>query len=141
MKKLVIFGLVSILLLPLLIAGCGGEGSKTIEITLDEFMAQNDMVRNIEISYPGSLTVKLGSNPTTGYEWEEAEISNMAVVAQTSREFIGPEDTEIVGASGTDTWVFDSKNVGNATIKFNYSRPWEGGEKGTFTLTINLIVK
>ena len=142
MKKLVIFGLVSILLLPLLMVGCGGGGgAKTIEITLDEFMAQNDVVKSVEISHPGSLTVKLGSNPTTGYGWEEANISNTAVVTQASREFVGPENTGMVGAGGTDVWVFDSKNVGNATIKFNYSRPWEGGEKGTFTLTINLTVK
>jgi len=142
MKKLVVFSLAFILLLPLLIVGCGGgEGAETIEINLDEFMAQNNIIKSVEISHPGSLIVKLGSNPTTGYKWEEAEISNTAVVTQASREFVGPENTGMVGAGGTDVWVFDSKSVGNTTINFSHSRPWQSGEKGTFTLTINLTIK
>jgi inhibitor of cysteine peptidase len=140
MKKLVIFGIVSILLLPLLMLGCKTE-AKTIELTIDDFMAENNIVKNIELIRPGSLIVRLGSNPTTGYEWEEAEISTPAVVAQASREFVGPEDTGMVGAGGTDVWVFDSKEAGTTTIKMSYGRPWEGGEKDTFTLTINVTVK
>jgi len=62
-------------------------------------------------------------------------------VAQASREFVGPEDTGMVGAGGTNVWVFDSKAAGTAIIKMSYGRPWEGGEKDTFTLTINVTVK
>lgn len=141
MKKLVILGLVSIMLLPLLALGCGGEEAKIIDITLDEFREQNNIVKDIEITRPGSLIVKLGSNPTTGYEWGEAVNSAPAVIVQTSYEFVGPEDTGMVGAGGTDVLVFDSLTAGAATIKMSYGQPWDGGEKDAFTLTINVTVK
>ena len=141
MKKLVVFSLATILLLPLLALGCGGGGDQTVELSLDDFTAQNNIVKNIELGSPGSLTVKLGSNPTTGYEWADAEISNAAVITQKSHDYVGPEDTELMGAPGTDVWVFDSKATGSATIKFSYSQPWETSEPGTFTLTINVTVK
>jgi predicted secreted protein len=47
----------------------------------------------------------------------------------------------MVGAAGKDVWTFNSKAAGTTAIKFSYSRPWDGGEKDTFTLTINVNVK
>ena len=140
MKKTLIFGLVSILLLPLLMIGCNTEENKTIELTLDDFTAQNNIVKDIVLIHPDSLIVSLGSNPSTGYQWGDAEIS-APVVEQVSRNFVEPEDAGVVGAAGKDVLVFDSKAAGTATIKMSYGRPWESGEKDTFTLTINVTVK
>jgi predicted secreted protein len=165
MKKTVILGLVFILVLPLLIVGCqnekpaeqttptgmpslnGGEEAKTIEISTDDFMAQKNIVKDIEITRPGSLIVSLGSNPTTGFQWgENATINTMGgqeIVVQASHNYVEPKEGEepVMGAPGKDVWVFDSKNPGTATINFSYSRPWEGGEKDEWTLTINVTVK
>jgi inhibitor of cysteine peptidase len=162
MKKVIAVCLASVLLVPLLMIGCsaekststttpttvpafnGGQEAKTIELTIDDFTAQKNMVKDIELIRPGSLIVSLGSNPTTGYQWDEAVISDTSVVAQASRNYVEPqsEGTEpVVGAPGKDVWVFDSKAPGTATIKMSYSRPWEGGEKDEFTLTINITVK
>ena len=140
MKKLVIFGIVSILLLPLLVSGCGG-GVNTIELSLDDFTSENNIVKSIEIGISSSLIVKLGSNPTTGYDWEDVEISDPAVIYQTSRNFLGPEDTSLVGAGGTGVWAFVPTNFGYCTLNFSYGQSWEGGEKDAFTLTINVTVK
>ncbi|OGN99829.1 MAG: hypothetical protein A2Y90_02225, partial [Chloroflexi bacterium RBG_13_52_12] len=130
MKKLMLFGLACILLLPLLIIGCndeepttpvtpttvpainGGQEAQIIDLTLDEFTPEKNVVKDIELIRPGSLIVRLASNPTTGYEWGEAEISASSVVVQASRDFVGPEDTGMVGSGGTDVWVFDSKESG-----------------------------
>jgi inhibitor of cysteine peptidase len=141
MKKTLILGLVFILLLPLLMLGCTSSEAKTIELTLDDFSAQNNMVKDVTLTPDSSLTVKLGSNATTGYSWGEAVISTAAVIAQASREFVAPTATGLVGAPGTDVWVFNAKAAGTTTIKMSYGRPWEGGEKDTFTLTINVTVK
>ena len=159
MKKPLIFSLIAILLIPLLALGCkseesplpsevpalhGGQEARTIEISIDVFMAQNYLSRDVELIRPGSLIVNLGSNRTTGFQWGEAEISAPAVVAQQSHNFVEPQASGkegVVGAPGKDVWVFDSKGVGTATIKMNYSRPWEGGEKDVWTLTINVTVK
>jgi predicted secreted protein len=167
MKKSVILGLVFSLMLPLFVLGCsqeeepavqpapssvpalnGGEEAAMIEISTDEFMAQKNIVRDIELVYPGSLIVSLGSNPTTGFQWdEEAAIAQIImgepILEQVSHNYVEPQSGEepLVGAPGKDVWVFDSKATGTTTVKFSYSRPWEGGEKGEWTLRINVTVK
>lgn len=142
MKKLVVFCLAALLLLPLLALACGGGGDQTIELSLDDFQAQNNITRSVEVGASGTLTVKLGANPTTGYQWgENAEISNTAVITQTSYNYNEPEDTEMMGAPGTDVWVFDAKAAGSATITFSYSRSFEEGTPATYTLTVNVTVK
>ncbi len=159
MKKILVFSLISVLLLPLLIFGCspeapptppvpplhGGQEAVLIEISTDEFMAQNHIVREVALIPPGSLIVSLGSNPTTGFGWAEAAaISAPSVIEQESHNFVGPQaggGTPVVGAPGKDVWVFNSLKPGTATISMSYSRPWEGGEKDEWTLTINVTVK
>ena len=158
MKKAIVFGLISILLVPLLVVGCkkeeppapempalnGGQEAKMIELSTDDFMAQNHITKDIELIRPGSLIVSLGANPTTGFQWgETAEISEPAVVAQVSHNFVEPQagGEPVVGAPGKDVWVFDSQKEGAATIKISYGRSWEGGEKDEWTLTINVTVK
>jgi inhibitor of cysteine peptidase len=159
MKKLHLLGLIPVLLLPFLILGCtseeppapempalhGGQEAKMVEISCDDFMAQPHITRDVELIRPGSLIVSLCANPTTGFQWgETAEISDPSVVAQQSHNFVEPQagnDGQVVGAPGKDVWVFDSRQEGTATIKMSYSRPWEGGEKDEWTLTLNITVK
>ena len=165
MKKTLICGLVIILTLPLLVLGCakeepaqqpspssvpalnGGQEADMIEISTDEFAADKNIVRDIEVVRPGSLLVSLGANPTTGFQWDEnpsvSTSGGQEIITQISHQYVEPEQGEepLVGAPGKDVWVFDSKNPGTATIKFSYSRPWEGGEKDEWTLTINVTVK
>jgi predicted secreted protein len=47
----------------------------------------------------------------------------------------------MMGAPGTDVWVFDAKAAGTATITFSYARSWEEGTPATYTLTVNVTVK
>jgi len=150
MKKLIILSLVSILMLPLLATGCAEKEAsttsnsakdQTVEITLDEFVEQNSMLKYVEMVKSGTLTVKLGSNPSTGYEWGDAEITHPDVIKQISRHYEEPTDTGLVGAGGTEVWVFEATDTGLAMIKISYSRPWEGGEKDTYTVTININVR
>jgi predicted secreted protein len=58
----------------------------------------------------------------------------------TSNNYEGP-DTNLLGASGTEVWVFGASDTGSATIKMNYGRPWEGGDKDLYTVTINVNIK
>lgn len=141
MKSIIFFGLVYILLLPLMMAGCGGAANTSIELTLDDFAAQNNIVKDITVSPNGIITVTLGSNASTGYQWGDAVINNTDKLEQTSHDYLAPTQTNLVGAPGKETLTFTASTAGSATIKLSYSRPWEGGEKGTYTLTINVTVK
>ncbi len=143
MNKLAILVLVSLLLLPLLAIGCSSKttASQTVDITLDEFRAQVSQVKYIEMTNPGTLTIRLGSNPTTGYGWGDAVITHAEVISQQSRNYEAPTVTGMVGAGGTEVWVFNTTDTGLAIISFSYGQSWPGGEKDAFTLTININVR
>ncbi len=40
-----------------------------------------------------------------------------------------------------ETEGFKALKKGSSTIYLEYSRPWEGGEKGEWTCTVNVVVK
>lgn len=122
----------------------GGRSTIGIEISCDEFSSQQHITKEIEITYPGELIVTLCSNPTTGFQWsEDANIGDETVLQQYEHNFIPPEGTGVVGAAGKDVWTFKSLKAGTTIISFDYSRPWEGVEKGewTFELTVNIKQK
>ena len=113
-----------------------------IEVTIDEFMDANHIVRQVEVAQGGVLMVSLGSNPSTGFSWtENAEIADTAVLRLTGGSFVAPEGEGMVGASGNQTWTFEALEKGTTSINMEYGRPWEGGEKGVWTFELTVTVK
>lgn len=145
----------ALLLVPVVVTGCqsesdeenmpalhGGQEAQMIELSTDNFATDNHITKNVTLIRPGSLIVTLGANPATGFEWEDAVIANNAVVEEQSHVYVEPQtDSNAVGAPGKDVWVFDSLKAGETTINMSYSRPWDGGEKDVWTLTINVSVE
>jgi inhibitor of cysteine peptidase len=109
-----------------------------VEITLDEFAAQADMNKFVETTYPGTVTVRLGANHTTGYAWEVTEVVHPEVITQVSNVYDEPTVTGLVGAGGTEVWVFNTADAGLAIIRMSYSQPWSGGDKDLYTVTVNV---
>jgi inhibitor of cysteine peptidase len=75
---------------------------------------------------------------------EQVEISDPDVVRQESHESLSPKgqgDSQVVGAAGSQQWTFTAIKPGTSTLTFEYSRPWEGGEEGTWTFTLEVLVK
>jgi len=113
-----------------------------VQVTVDEFTADNDLIREVEVGVGGVLTVTLGSNPTTGFSWsEEAEIGNETILQQTGHEFLEPGKEGVVGAAGNEVWTFDALKKGTTVVSMEYGRPWEGGEKGVWTFELTVTVK
>jgi len=105
-------------------------------------MGQNHISQEAKIAVGGSLTVTLCSNQTTGFAWvESAEISDQTVLQQTDHRLVSPEAEGVVGAAGTQVWTFQALKKGTSTISMEYSRPWEGGEKGEWTFNLTVTVK
>ena len=119
----------------------GGVKSILFEVNCDEFAADPHITKEVEITFPGSLVVSLCANPTTGFEWEEVKIENESSIYQTERNYVSPEDAGVVGASGKEVWSFNSGSSGTTTLIFEYSRPWEGGEKDEWTVGLTVVVK
>ena len=72
------------------------------------------------------FTITLEENPSTGYMWEDPEISDTEVVKLVSSPKVDdPSEPELVGAPTKVKWEFEALEVGTATIVFKYKRPWE----------------
>ena len=127
-----------IVVMSLCLFGCSSGGSVApSEVSVDE--SYNG--KQVEIAVDGTLTVTLESNQTTGFQWELTSISDQSVLEKESNTYEDPEDTGMVGAPGKEVWIFKALKKGTSTISMEYSRPWEGGEKGAETFTLNVAVK
>ena len=129
------------------LVACAAPGQKAwVEVTCDDFYDNNHFkaAPALEVQAGETFRVKLCSNPTTGFQWSEnAQISDPAVLQQEDHKFIGPESEPPPppGTPGQEVWTFRALKRGSSTLFFEYSRPWEGGEKGEWTCTVNVIVK
>jgi predicted secreted protein len=114
----------------------------TVEVTCDVFDQQPHHSADVQLGADGTLTVILCSNPTTGFQWSQTpQIGNQTVLRQVDHRFVPREDAALVGAPGQEVWIFKTLKKGTSTIYFEYSRPWEGGEKAIWTFNLTVIVK
>ena len=95
----------------------------------------------VTLARGGKLIVSLGSNPSTGYTWEEqTKNTDPAVLKQVKHERVAAKEAR-PGAGGSQTWTFEALKGGSTTLDFSYGRPWSGGEKGGWTLKINVKIQ
>ena len=134
--------IVTLAALATMMFGCTlAPGQASVNLSCDDFASQNQITKELSVKAGDSFTVTLCSNPTTGFQWESAVISDQSVLTETNHQFVGPEDENLVGAGGEDVWTFQALKKGTSTISIAYSRPWEGGEKGVWTFTAVVTVK
>ena len=127
------------------ISACS-TGDVSLEIACDDFYEDKHLTWDVAVDSGALVTVTLCSNATTGFEWSEtAEIGDAAVLGQVGHEFVVPEEADggaaAVGSAGKQSWTFKARESGTTTIGFDYSRPWESGEKGEWTLNATVTVK
>jgi predicted secreted protein len=112
----------------------------TISIPIEAFPGQPhiDVVMNAAVGE--ELTVTLGSNPTTGFQWsEDAKISDESVIKKVSHKFVGPGIDKPPGTPGEEVWTFKALKKGRSTINLEYSRSWEEKDaEWTVTITVNI---
>ena len=95
---------------------------------------------NVQVQLGDSLRVTLCSNPTTGFQWSEpAQISDESILEQMDHSFTPPEEGT-PGAAGREEWSLKALRKGTSTVLLEYSRPWEGGEEGEWSLTATVVV-
>jgi inhibitor of cysteine peptidase len=103
--------------------------------------------KEINLTIGGSLQVALNSNPSTGFKWELSENSDPTVLEKVSNIFETPMvkrkegEPPLVGAGGKEFWNFKALKKGKSVLSMEYSRPWEGGEKGVNKFSLTVIVE
>ncbi|MFC1956144.1 protease inhibitor I42 family protein [Chloroflexota bacterium] len=150
MKMRLYYAMVMLIILAMAAAGCVRSNPHPVEmkvdVTCDEFMAQKHISKEVEVPLNGQLVVTLCSNPTTGFQWSEtAQIVDQTILGQLNHKFVSPEangdKAPAPGTPGAELWAFKATEKGTTQITMEYSRPWEGGEKGEWTFVLTVIVK
>jgi inhibitor of cysteine peptidase len=117
----------------------------SVEITCDDFAKNPHLSQQTELTIEDvrtTLVVTLCSNQSTGFQWSEtAAISASGILEQVDHEFVPLEQTGVTGGSGQEVWTFKALKQGTSTISMEYSRPWEGGEKGEWTYALTVTVE
>jgi inhibitor of cysteine peptidase len=119
--------LVGLLLSLILFSGCGGRGEMKI--------SAEDNGGQVTFEVGQTLVLTLASNPTTGYEWEVAEIDE-AILKESYHEYKADWPV-LIGSGGKDIWHFRAEAEGRTTLTLNYRRSWEEAEPiQTFSLEV-----
>ncbi len=105
----------------LLAAGCDMPGSAKV--------FRNNQVPLV-VEKGQEFAIALESNPTTGYSWQLSGEFDHEKLELVKKEYEAPA-TDRLGAPGEEKWTFKAVDLGRATLRFRYVRPWEeqnGGE-------------
>jgi inhibitor of cysteine peptidase len=108
-KKLLILMLIAA---ALTVAGCIGV-AKTYD----------DPGQTVDIGIKQEFVIALGSNPTTGYSWQESHEQTMLELLEKSYKEEAKED--LVGAGGIEYFRFKALKAGETEITLVYQRPFE----------------
>ena len=98
-----------------------------------------DNGRWIEMLEKQGLSVRLESNPATGYSWEILILDEdvLSPIGQVSVESGPTVDPVLIGSGNIEVFRFEAQKRGSTTLKMIYIRPWEDAEPlQTFTLRI-----
>ena len=81
-----------------------------------------DSLSEVSLDVGDRLDVELEANPTTGYSWELGPLPDGLDLV--SSDFEEPGGS-LVGAAGTQVFVFDVMAPGNGILRFEYVRVFE----------------
>jgi len=97
-----------------LTAGCIGE-----------VKTYTDSGQTIDIGVNQEFVIALGSNPTTGYGWQESHDESMLELVEKTYKLGKEAEQGMVGAGGVEYFRFKPLKTGETEITLVYKRPWE----------------
>ena len=101
--------------------------------------ASTDDAKTINATNGKAFTIKLLSNPTTGYTWK-MEIKGKNKISLEAYEYRQSRN-HLTGSGGEEQWHFKALQKGEANIHFFYARPWEKNIPPVDHKTFKVIIK
>jgi len=116
MRKLILTGLLAVA-----VSGCASTGS-----TKPVQLSAADSGKTITLAPKQALTLTLVSNYTTGYRWTWANPVNPVLAKVGEPKYTPSQSAQdgVVGAGGTETWIFQPTAYGETVVRMEYRRPW-----------------
>ena len=139
--KMKLIAIATLLLVSLSLSSCIITSQLiNVAISCEEFQENpNSIINDFQIEIGDKITVKLCSNPTTGFQWGY-EMSGDNAIKEEDHDFEEPNG-DVVGASGTEVWTFEGTAKGTIVVLMEYSQPWGGGIKKEWTYRMNITVQ
>jgi inhibitor of cysteine peptidase len=94
----------------------------------------------VEAQQGQNFTITLGSNKTTGYEWQFSQPLNKSMVQLISSKYLANK-TQFVGVGGRQIWTLKALKPGKTTIYFEYVRPWEKDIPPANEASFEIVIK
>lgn len=122
---LVLFSLVTLSLLFGSSSMSSGENQKNVFV-----MSEGDKTP-ITVEAPREFSIKIKSNPSTGYSWwvriPEQDEESLVKFKEKKVEEPGdrPEEKRLLGAPTYEIFTFTALRPGESVIELHYRRPWE----------------
>jgi inhibitor of cysteine peptidase len=86
---------------------------------------------------PGEvIKVTIDGNPTTGYEWDLAEGTELTILNQT---YIPDDAPGMTGAGGRYEWLLTADSPGLYAVGGEYKRSWEEDPESMFWFNVVYI--
>jgi predicted secreted protein len=124
-------------------AAISTSGETRLAISCDEFAAVQDPVtgkaalaREAWIRVGSTVTMTLCSNASTGFSWGAPKYTHAALALK--KHWTAAPKVAMPGAAGTESWTFTVLRATTSTVSLQYSRPWPGGEKAVWTLSLRV---
>lgn len=117
----------------LLISGLlfGGNPMSSQQNQKNIFMMSKGDKTNITVKAPGEFSIKIESNPSTGYNWalQPLKEKEETLVKFKNQKVEEPGDEsrkqKPLGAPTYEIFTFEALAPGEAVIRLHYRRPWE----------------
>ena len=97
-----------------------------------------DPSQTIDDSVNQEFVIAPGSNPTTGYSWQETYNETMLKLIDKTYKPGEEANVILVGAGGVEFFQFTALKKGGTEINFVYKREWEEGviEEKVFSVNV-----
>jgi inhibitor of cysteine peptidase len=118
---------------PLFMAGLlfGGNPMAKEEDQNNIFVMSKGDKTHITVKAPGEFSIKIESNPTTGYSWglQPLKENEQTLVKFKKQKVEEPGEEshkeKLLGAPTYEIFTFEALAPGEAVIELHYRRPWE----------------
>jgi len=127
--------LIGLLILAMTMATANSQGSTNMSEKTEEYLNPGELIK---VKAGQIFTIRMESNPTTGYGWQLSKALDNQIIMVTNA-FI-PPDSKLMGAGGHEVWTFKAISEGQVEISMQYVRPWEK-DQAARTNVFTVIVK
>lgn len=120
-------------------AASAPAGATSVAVFCDAFATEPAVAETVTVVVGTPIVLSLCSNPTTGYRWSEPVSSDPSVASVGGWVYSEPQ-SDLLGAAGAEHVTIATSAPGSAVISASYDQPWEGGEKGAWTVALTVDV-